>query len=100
MKWSLGIGGALVVVLSLSGCSKSLPADDIEREIARQMSTQDFVPDVTCDEDLPGEAGATIECATTLSDGQQVEIVVTATEVSGDQVRYSFEVQGDSIDPR
>ena len=84
---------AALVALVAAGCSRSLASEDIERELERQLSTQDFVPEVSCDEDLPGEVGATITCETTLPDDLDVDIVVTARQVDGDQVRYDFEIQ-------
>ncbi|MGH3507463.1 MAG: DUF4333 domain-containing protein [Nocardioidaceae bacterium] len=82
-----------LLATTVAGCSRSLASEDIERELERQLSTQDFVPEVTCDEDLPGEVGATIKCETTLPDDLDVDIVVTARQVDGDQVRYDFEIQ-------
>jgi hypothetical protein len=89
---ALAVTAGLTAVL-VTGCSRSLAAEDIEREIERQLSTQDFVPEVSCEEDLPGEVGATIQCETTLPDDVEADIVVTATQVDGDQVRYDFEIQ-------
>jgi hypothetical protein len=95
---AVSVGVCLVMVgLALAGCSRSLAADDIERELERQLSTQDFVPDVTCADDLPGEVGATITCDTILADGLEVEITVTATHVQGDQVRYEFAVEATGL---
>jgi hypothetical protein len=93
---------ALVVVagLFLTGCSRSLAADDIERKLEQELSSEDFVPDVSCDDDLEGDEGATITCSTTLANGDAADIVVTATNVSGDQVEYTWLVQpvGDGSD--
>ncbi len=86
------VAAALGCCLLIAGCSRSLPADNVEQELERQLSTQDFVPDVSCPEDLSGEVGATIVCRSTLADGIAIDITVMATEVDGDQVRYEFEV--------
>lgn len=96
-------GGVLVVAavllaLVLAGCTRSLAADDIERELERRLSTQDFVPEVTCEDDLPGEVGSSITCDSVLADGLDVEITVTATHVDGDQVRYQFAVEPTGLD--
>jgi hypothetical protein len=89
----LGLVGLGLVSLVLTGCSRSLAADDIERELERQLSTQQFVPEVTCNDDLPGEVGATITCDSTLEKGLDVLITVTARQVDGDQIRYTFSVE-------
>jgi Domain of unknown function (DUF4333) len=93
MRRTVVLVGLAVSMVLLTGCSRSLAADDIERELERRLSTSGFVPEVTCEEDLPGDVGASITCAAILADDLQVEITVTATHVEGDQIRYEFVVE-------
>jgi hypothetical protein len=92
VRKTLGAVAVLATCILLTGCSRSLPSDDIERELVRRLSTSDFVPEVSCPEDLPGEEGATITCTSTLGDKVPIDIRVTTTDVSGDQVRWTYEV--------
>ncbi len=94
-------------VLMLCGCSASvsvgesapedLPTSVSSAEVeakAQDALTQQVgqqAPPVTCSEDLPAEAGATITCS--MSDGQvSYDVLITVTSVDDDSV-VNFDVQ-------
>jgi hypothetical protein len=93
MRRTVALVGLGISTVLLAGCTRSLAADDIERELERRLSTSDFVPEVTCDDDLAGDVGASITCESVLAEDLEVEITVTATHVDGDQVLYTFAVE-------
>ncbi len=73
------------LVLSTGGCSLSVSQSELEAEVARFA---DDITQVDCDGDLDGEVGATQDCTATRGDGSTVDVVVTVTEVDGNDVLF------------
>ncbi len=85
----------------LAGCSGSVSvgdettvdADQVAGRVSDQLEQRvGRAPDsVDCPDDLDAEVGATVRC--TLTDGEtQLGVDVTVTEVDGDTVRFSVQV--------
>ncbi|MDL5159108.1 DUF4190 domain-containing protein [Actinomycetospora termitidis] len=69
-----------------SSSSSDIPAVTPE-QLAPEVSAQIGAEDVVCPEMLPGQVGATTVCTGTV-DGEQAQLGVTVTEVSGTQVAF------------
>ncbi|MEJ2866295.1 DUF4190 domain-containing protein [Actinomycetospora sp. OC33-EN08] len=69
-----------------SSSSSDVPAVTPE-QLAPEVSAQLGAEDVVCPEMLPGQVGATTVCSGTV-DGEQAQLGVTVTEVSGTQVAF------------
>lgn len=84
---------ALAAVLGLmAGCGTgTVSASEVEEEAAAQFEQQFQVDSVDCDEDLPGEVGATITCVL-VSEGNAFEMTVTTTEVEDGTVNFDLEL--------
>jgi hypothetical protein len=101
-RLAAALAAAAVTVAALSGCSvlgdRSVPESDLETAVKQLMEEQSGHPveSVTCDGDLPGEVDATVRCTATV-DGETVGLVVTATDVDGNDVRY--EVRNETATP-
>jgi Domain of unknown function (DUF4333) len=84
------------------GCSfefstgSSLSAEDAAKkaksslnEVLREEGAPP-ITEITCPEDLDEEEGATIRCDA-VSAGEEIDVVVTVSEVDGDRVNLDFE---------
>ncbi|MEV0783247.1 DUF4333 domain-containing protein [Streptomyces sp. NPDC050423] len=102
--------GALLAVAFAAGCSASVGSKEVSKdEVAKQASAAlgkqvgREPDDVTCEDDLKAEVGATIRC--TLTDGGKNQgMTVTAKSVDGKKVNMDFKVDdaagaGSSADP-
>lgn len=102
--------GALLAVAFAAGCSASVGSKEVKKdEVAKQASAAlgkqvgREPDDVTCEDDLKAEVGATIRCELT-ADGKKYGMTVTAKSVDGDKVNMDFKVDeaagaGSSADP-
>ncbi len=83
----------------LAGCAvgTSVSAADVEEQARTTFAEQFPVDSVDCDEDLPGEVGATITCVL-VSEGTSFEMTATATELEGDTVNLEFELTDELSD--
>jgi len=84
---------ALGAVLLTTGCSREVSAGDLEGSIAEQAELQGFeLESVDCPGGLPPEVGATVVCEVVITGAAQSidRFKIEATEVDGDQVRYSL----------
>ncbi|MFE9815861.1 DUF4333 domain-containing protein [Streptomyces sp. NPDC005773] len=102
--------GALLAVAFAAGCSASVGSKEVKKdEVAKQASTAlgkqvgREPDDVTCEDDLKAEVGATVRCELT-ADGKKYGVTVTAKSVDGDKVNMDFKVDdaagaGSSADP-
>ena len=77
----------LVLALGLVACGNTLDADDLEGELAEQLSADAGVnPDdvsVACPEDIEAEEGREFECILTAPNGDEVTVEVTLTNDDG-----------------
>lgn len=80
--------------LLLVGCGGEVPASDIEDTMTTEMeSTYGVeVSDASCDGGLAAEEGETTDCTVTV-DGEEIDVLVTADSVDGDEVYMTFEPQ-------
>lgn len=90
---------AVAVAGLLVGCggTGTVSASDVEEQAQTQFAEQFPVESVECDEDLPGEVGATITCVL-VSEGTSFEMTATATELEGDTVNLEFELTDELSD--
>ncbi|MGW6205721.1 DUF4333 domain-containing protein [Streptomyces sp. NPDC055089] len=95
---ALRAAGAVLAVAFAAGCSASVGSKEVKKdEVAKQASAAlgkqvgREPDDVTCEDDLKAEVGATIRC--TLTDGGTKQgMTVTAKSVDGDKVNMDFKV--------
>ncbi len=72
---------ALAVVLALNLSSTVLDRTAVERDVAAQFEERERVAvDLTCDEEMPVESGATYECTGTTADGEDVTLRIAITD--------------------
>lgn len=102
--------GALLAVAFAAGCSvsvgsKEVKKDEVEKQASAALGKQvgKAPDDVTCEDDLKAEVGATLRCELT-ADGKKYGMTVTAKSVDGDKVNMDFKVDeaagaGSSADP-
>ncbi|MEV0743964.1 DUF4333 domain-containing protein [Streptomyces sp. NPDC050273] len=90
--------GALLAVAFAAGCSASVGSKEVSKdEVAKQASAAlgkqvgREPDDVTCEDDLKAEVGATIRCELT-DGGEKQGMTVTAKSVDGDKVKMDFKV--------
>ncbi|HEY9327225.1 MAG TPA: DUF4333 domain-containing protein [Streptomyces sp.] len=90
--------GALLAVAFAAGCSVSVGSKEVKKdEVAKQASAAlgkqvgREPDDVTCEDDLKAEVGATIRCELT-AEGKKYGMTVTAKSVDGDKVNMDFKV--------
>ncbi|MBW5250463.1 DUF4333 domain-containing protein [Streptomyces sp. P01-B04] len=90
--------GALLAVAFAAGCSASVGSKEVSKdEVAKQASAAlgkqvgREPDDVTCEDDLKAEVGATIRCELT-DGGTKQGMTVTAKSVDGDKVKMDFKV--------
>ncbi|MFD8570114.1 DUF4333 domain-containing protein [Streptomyces sp. NPDC059639] len=90
--------GTLLTVVFAAGCSASVGSKAVSKdEVAKQASAAlgkqvGRNPDeVTCEDDLKAEVGATVRCELT-DGGKQYGMTVTAKSVDGDKVNMGFKV--------
>lgn len=103
--------GALLAVAFAAGCSVSVGSKEVKKdEVAKQASAAlgkkvgREPDDVTCEDDLKAEVGATVRCEVT-ADGEKHGMTVTAKSVDGKKVKMDFKVDdaagaGSSADPK
>ena len=78
-----------VAAVVLTGCAKTLQADDIESDIEGEYGNRGFaVESVSCPDDIEAKAGETGECSLT-ADGVTVPVEI---EVSDEDGAYNFEI--------
>ncbi|WNI24227.1 DUF4333 domain-containing protein [Streptomyces sp. ITFR-16] len=89
--------GAVAVLLA-TGCSVSVGSKEVKKtEVAAQAKTAlgkkvgSEPDDVTCEDDLKAEVGATVRCTVT-SGGAKLGMTATAKSVDGDKVDMDFKV--------
>jgi hypothetical protein len=71
---------------------EGLASEDLEPEVQALAEQQGFaVDEVDCPDSLPAEVGAQVQCAVTMSDGEERKVDVTATKVKGGQVFFNVE---------
>ncbi|MEU1466733.1 DUF4333 domain-containing protein [Streptomyces sp. NPDC005761] len=102
--------GALLTVAVAAGCSASVGTKKVKKdEVAKQASAAlgkqvgREPDDITCEDDLKAEVGATIRCELT-DGGEKQGMTVTAKSVDGDKVDMDFKVDeaagaGNSAEP-
>ncbi|MCX4831382.1 DUF4333 domain-containing protein [Streptomyces sp. NBC_01016] len=102
--------GALLTVAFAASCSASVGSKNVSKdEVAKQASTAlgkqigREPDDITCEDSLKAEVGATVRCKLT-DGGEKLGMTVTAKSVDGDKVNMDFKVDDapgadDSADP-
>ena len=79
---------ALVAVVALAGCEKTLETDSIEPQIKDTLTKQGLkVGSVDCPGDVTAKKDDKFECDVKMSDGETIKIEVTQTDDEG-QVTY------------
>lgn len=95
------VSAALIVGSSMmAACSfnRSVSADDLSKEVAAKLEESiGERPDVTCEDGLKGEVGATSTCRVTSGD-IDTEVIATATSIEGRTI--NFEINGGEFVPR
>jgi hypothetical protein len=93
---------AVAAALLLTGCSfefstgGSLSAEDAAEEaksaLNKELRKEGYPPiaEITCPEDLDEEEGKTMTCDA-VAGGEDIGVVVTISEIDGDQVNLDFE---------
>jgi Domain of unknown function (DUF4333) len=77
---------ALAVVAGLvTGCTATIQAESLERQIADELEAQTGVTPsaVDCPDDVPVEAGGRFECTATADDGSAATITVIQEDDQG-----------------
>ncbi|WP_327668874.1 MULTISPECIES: DUF4333 domain-containing protein [unclassified Streptomyces] len=102
--------GTLLAVAFAASCSASVGSKNVSKdEVAKQASTAlgkqigREPDDITCEDGLKAEVGATVRCELT-DGGDKLGMTVTAKSVDGDKVNMDFKVDDapgtdDSTDP-
>ncbi|MEU9201015.1 DUF4333 domain-containing protein [Streptomyces sp. NPDC048332] len=102
--------GALLAVAFAAGCSASVGSKEVKKdEVAKQASAAlgkkvgREPDDVTCEDDLKAEVGASIRCELT-DGGKKQGMTATVKSVDGDKVNLDFKVDeaagaGNSAEP-
>src|SRR5213595_1826839 len=90
--------GTLLAVAFAASCSASVGSKNVSKdEVAKQASTAlgkqigREPDDITCEDDLKAEVGATVRCKLT-DGGDELGMTVTAKSVDGDKVNMDFKV--------
>jgi hypothetical protein len=72
---------ALVVVLSLTMSSTVLDRNAVQRDVAAQFEEREGVAiDLSCDDEMKVEEGATYQCTGTTADGEDVTLEIAVTD--------------------
>jgi Domain of unknown function (DUF4333) len=72
---------ALVVVLALTMSSTVLDRNAVERDVAAQFEEREGVAiDLSCDDEMKVEEGATYQCTGTTVDGEDVTLEIAVTD--------------------
>ncbi len=86
---------AAVSVLSLAaGCSSTVDQDSLQDQVASLYTDQvgEEPDDVTCDDDIAAEEGATGECTVTAGE-EELKVDVTVDSIDGDTASFTIEVR-------
>ncbi len=85
---------ALVAVIALAGCEKSLETDSIEPQIKDTLTAQGLkVSSVDCPGDVTAKKGEKFECEVKTSDGETTKVEVTQTDDDGRVTYQPADVQ-------
>jgi Domain of unknown function (DUF4333) len=80
---------ALVVVLALTMSSTVLDRNAVERDVAAQFEEREGVAiDLSCDDEMKVEEGATYQCTGTTVDGEDVTLEIAVTDA--DTAAYTW----------
>ncbi|ROR71791.1 uncharacterized protein DUF4333 [Bogoriella caseilytica] len=88
---------AMVAAAAAAACNPlgPVPADELESQIEGALASEyGVVPTVTCEEPLPAEAEAQIECVLRAPEAPETffPVVVTVTEVDSGSGEVSFDI--------
>jgi hypothetical protein len=87
---------ALPVTLVFAACGTgAVPADELEKTVTTKLKEQVGIApkSVECPEEgLDAKVGAKQTCVLTAPNGDQVDVVLTATKVDGSNVNFDFKV--------
>ncbi|MBO9532464.1 MAG: DUF4333 domain-containing protein [Solirubrobacteraceae bacterium] len=86
---------AVPVALGVAACGTgAVPPDDLEKSVAAELKTKIGVSPkkVDCPEGLDAETGAKATCVLTAPNGDRYDIELTATDVKGSDVNFTFKV--------
>jgi Domain of unknown function (DUF4333) len=80
---------ALVVVLALTMSSTVLDRNAVQRDVAAQFEEREGVAiDLSCDDEMKVEEGATYRCTGTTADGEEVTLEIAVTDA--DTAAYTW----------
>jgi hypothetical protein len=83
---------AAVLTVLATGCSQTLEASDIEREVAAGVDDQQGVEvEVSCPDDIKAEDGGTFTCTATDSEGTEWDVDVVQQDADGN-VEWTMDV--------
>lgn len=90
----IGAATAMAALVGLaSGCTGSLPSDQLEKSVKAKLTQQvgQAPDDVDCPDDLKAKVGATTRCTLTAG-GQKIGATLKVTSVEGSNAQYSIQV--------
>lgn len=96
-KFSIAIVATALPLMTLTGCTGSVPKSDVETTIADKLEEQTGMrpENVECPEDLEAKEGATMRCELKDS-GVKLGVKVNVTEVDGDTAKFDIEVDDEA----
>lgn len=78
---------AIVSILALTGCAKTVDADDLEGQLADELAPQAGLKvdevSVDCPDDEEIEKGREFDCTLTTPEGDDITVTVTLTDDDG-----------------
>lgn len=85
--------------LLASGCSSSVDQEELEQVITDRLTEVAGVApeNVECPDDLEAEVDATARCTLTASDGSQIGVTVTVTEVEDNTATFDIIVDDEPM---
>lgn len=103
MKASLVIGSALLSLATLSGCHASVDVGNFKRisKSNLEQGLKDAVKEkqhfdlrsADCDGPLDGKVDATQKCTVVDDEGTKYSVLVTATSVNGDDIKFKYKAE-------
>ncbi len=82
---------AAVPLLALTGCSKTVDKNDLEKEVKSALASQADIKDatVTCADDLKAKKGATVKCDLD-ANGSKGTATIEVKSVDGSDIKWEI----------
>lgn len=96
MRRLCAFAAVTALALGLGACSGGTPTVDraeVEEQVSAELEKEVGVApdDISCPDDLTGEVGETMRCTLTAGE-DELGVSLEVTEVDGEDVRFSIEV--------